>query len=58
MQVYRDMLRQATIFRQQAGEASKTTYGMSVNEHYGALAQELYFWIAELENTKEINPPK
>jgi hypothetical protein len=58
MSVYRDMLRQATIFRQKSKKASKTSYGISVSEHYDEIAQELYFWVAELELTKEINPPK
>lgn len=51
--IYRDMMRQANIFRQQA----KKHTGL-YQEHYDEKAQELFFWCGELEKTEEVNPTK
>lgn len=55
--VYRDMLKQAEIFRQ---VAKKDIYKDDENARilYESLCAELYHWVAELENTEEVNPTK
>ena len=55
--IYRRMLKQAEIFRQQANKA-KLDKDESAKETYETVSQELYFWCGELEKTPEINPPK
>ena len=55
--VYRKMLEQAEIFRQ---VAKKDIYKDDVDARclYDTLSAELYHWVAELENTEEVNPTK
>jgi hypothetical protein len=55
--IYRDMLRQAEIYRQQA-EHAHLNGDESAKETYETVSQELYFWCGRLELTPEINPPK
>ena len=55
--VYREMLKQAQIFRQKADK----DYKIGDDENYSfhsQISQELYYWAGQLELTPEINPPK
>lgn len=58
--IYRDMLRQAEIFRQKAeklkGEDIPNEEAYERYEYYTSLAQEIYHWCAEFEKTEEVNP--
>ncbi len=49
--IYRDMMRQAMIFRQQAEKKT----GL-FKEHLDEKSQELYYWCGQLELTEEVNP--
>ena len=51
--VYRRMLKQAEIYRQ---KMKKEIENKELADHYADLSSELYYWVAELEKTPEINP--
>lgn len=60
--VYRRMLKQAEIYRQRLQKAindpvEETEEQNELNkEIYKELSSELWYWVAELEKTPEINP--
>lgn len=53
--IYRDMLRQANVYRQQM---KKEIENKNEADHYADMSSELFFWCGKLEGTEAVNPTK
>ncbi len=58
IEVYSEMLQRANKCREWEKAQGCRENNEDAAEFYGALAAELFYWVAELEKTEEINPKK